>query len=69
MDFENSSLTSARQEPKRKKIPNDREKTGRKPGGQPGHKGHCRKKHVPTETHEIPALEKYASSPDCYETG
>lgn len=32
----------------KKKITNSREKTGRKPGGQPGHKGHCRKKQEPT---------------------
>lgn len=69
MDFENSSIPSSLQGPKRKKIPNSREKTERKPGGQPGHKGHCRKKHIPTETHEIPAPEKYVDSPDYYETG
>ena len=46
-DHENSSLTSA-QTIRRKKICNSREKTGRKPGGQPGHKGHCRKRQVPT---------------------
>lgn len=32
----------------KKKITNSREKTGRKPGGQPGHAGHCRKKQEPT---------------------
>lgn len=68
-DFENSSLPSSLQGPGRKKIANSRVKTGRKPGGQPGHKGHCRKKHVPTETHEIPAPEKYRDNPDYYETG
>lgn len=47
-DFENSSISSSMQI-KRKKIPNSREKTGRKPGGQPGHKGHCRKKQTPTK--------------------
>ena len=46
-DYENSSLTSA-QTIRRKKICNSREKTDRKPGGQPGHKGHSRKKQVPT---------------------
>lgn len=47
-DYENSSLTSA-QTIRHKKICNSREKTGRKPGGQQGHKGHCRKKQVPTK--------------------
>lgn len=69
MDFENSSLPSSLQGPKRKKIPNSRVKTERKLDGQPGHKGHCRKKHVPTEIHKIPAPEKYANSPDYYKTG
>ncbi len=46
-DYENSSLPSSKTI-KRKKIVNSREKTARKPGGQPGHKGHCRKKQVPT---------------------
>ena len=68
-DFENSSIPSSMQGPHRKKIPNTRVKTGRRPGGQPGHKGHCRKKHVPTETHELPDPEKYINNPDYYETG
>lgn len=68
-DFENSSIPSSMQKAGRKRIPNSREKTGRKPGGQAGHKGHCRKKHVVTESHEIPAPEKYTQSPDYYETG
>jgi len=46
-DYENSSLSSSKSI-KNKKIINSREKTGRKPGGQPGHNGHCRKKQVPT---------------------
>lgn len=46
-DYENSSLPSSKSN-KNKKISNSREKTGRKPGGQPGHKGHCRKKQEPT---------------------
>ena len=68
-DFENSSIPSSGQKPGKKKIPNSREKTDRKPGGQPGHKGHGRKKHVPTQTYEIPAPAKYTDSPDFYETG
>ena len=62
-DHENSSLPSS-QKPNRKKIANNREKTGRKRGGQPGHKGHPRKKHKPTNRIEIPAPEEYAGSPD-----
>lgn len=46
-DYENSSLPSSLSV-RHKKITNSREKTGRKPGGQPGHKGHCRKKQVLT---------------------
>lgn len=68
-DFENSSIPSSLQKAGRKKIPNSRERTGRKPGGQTGHKGHCRKKHAVTESHEIPAPEKYTQSQDYYETG
>ena len=47
-DFENSSLPSSAQSTRRKKIPNSRECTGRKPGAQPGHKGHHRKHQTPT---------------------
>lgn len=68
-DFENSSLPSSLQRAGRKKIPNSREKSGRRPGGQPGHKGHPRKKHAPDITCEIPAPAEYAESPDYYETG
>ena len=46
-DYENSSIPSSKSI-KRKKIANSREKTGRKPGGQPGHPGHRKKK---TGTH------------------
>lgn len=46
-DYENSSLSSSKSN-KRKKITNSREKTGKKPGGQLGHKGNCRKKQTPT---------------------
>jgi hypothetical protein len=46
-DYENSSLSSS-SKPFRKKIVNSREKTGRKPGGQPGHEPHLRKKQKPS---------------------
>lgn len=68
-DFENSSLPSSLQRTGRKKTANSREKTGRRPGGQPGHKGHARKKHVPDITYEIPSPAEYTESPDYYETG
>lgn len=47
-DYENSSIPSSKII-RPKKIANSREKTGRKPGAQPGHKGHCRKKQEPTQ--------------------
>lgn len=69
MDFENSSIPSSKQKGGRKRIPNSREKTGRRPGGQPGHKGHARKQHKPDAVYEIPAPAEYTDSPDYYETG
>lgn len=47
-DYENSAFPSSKSI-KGKKITNNREKTGKKPGGQPGHKGHCRKKQGATK--------------------
>jgi len=55
--------------PNHKKITNNREKTGKKPGGQVGHEGHPRKKHAPTKSIEIPAPKKYENSPDYKRTG
>lgn len=43
-NFENSSRPSS-QVPFRDKVPNSREKTGKNPGGQPGHEGHGRPPH------------------------
>ena len=65
-DFENSSIPSSMQGLGRKKIPNSREKTGRKPGGQPGHKGHCIRKLTPTESHMLPDPKEFTSHPERY---
>jgi len=67
-DYENSSTPSSAK-PKRKIIANSREKTGKRPGGQPGHKGHGRKKYSPTNKIHIPAPRKYADSSDYRLTG
>ena len=64
-DYENSSIPSS-QCPNRKKIQNNREKTERKPGGQPGHKGHSRKKQVPDETVRLGAPQEVLDHPQRY---
>ncbi len=51
-NYENSSLPSSKCI-NRKKITNNREKTGRKPGAQPGHPHHARKPMMPEEVVEI----------------
>ena len=68
-DFENSSLPSSQQGPRRKKIPNSRVKTGRRPGGQSGHPGHKRKRHPVTESYWLPAPPELTEDSDYYETG
>jgi hypothetical protein len=67
-DYESSSIPSS-MKPNRKKIANSREKTGKDPGGQPGHKGHGRKKREPTNTVSIPAPMEYVYNPDYIPTG
>jgi len=57
-DHENSSIPSS-QKPNRKKIANTRVKSGKKPGGQPGHKWHPRKWHEPATKVDIPAPVEY----------
>lgn len=68
-DYENSSLPSSAK-PNHKKIRNSRIKSERLPGGQPGHKGHERRKQ---ESGTIPvfiaAPEEITSNPDWYPTG
>lgn len=67
-DYENSSLPSSKST-KNKKIANSREKTGKKPGGQPGHQGHCRKKQVPTsESIVLSAPQEVLDDPDFKKT-
>jgi len=66
-DYENSGIPSSLK-PNRKKITNNREKTGRKPGGQLGHKGHPRRKYTATRQVEIPPVQEHLH-PDYKETG
>ena len=56
-NYENSSLPSSKCID-RKKITNNREKTGRKPGAQPGHPHHPRKPLEPGKAVEIQTEEK-----------
>jgi hypothetical protein len=67
-DYENSSKPSS-QSPNHAKITNNREKSGRRPGGQPGHVHHPRQRHVPTNIIEIPAPDEYMDNPEYVLTG
>lgn len=64
--FENSSRPSS-QVPFRDKVPNNREATGKKPGGQPGHEGHRRMPHkVNGNSVFLPAPPEITENPDYY---
>jgi len=68
-NFENSSLPSSAL-PFRKKVPNSRKPTGRKPGAQPGHKHHNASRLLPTkEPVYLSAPEEFLNNPDIYPTG
>ena len=67
-DYTNSSKPSS-QSPNHKKIPNSREKTGRRPGGQPGHPHYGRKRQKPGRVIEIPAPEELAGNSEYHPTG
>ena len=68
-DFTNSSFCSS-SKPFRKKIPNSRKKSGKKPGGQPGHQGHCRKAPEPDRLDGIFLPDpSFTADPDYYKTG
>lgn len=67
-DYTNSSKSSS-QSPNHKKIHNGRERTGRRPGGQPGHIHHGRKPQEPTRTVPIPAPAEYENNSNYKPTG
>lgn len=67
-DYENSSLPSSKCIG-RKKITNNREKTGKKKGAQPGHAHHPRKPMEPDKVVEIQAEKKLEEEPRYVPTG
>lgn len=68
-DYENSSIPSSLSK-KRRAVPNSREKTERKPGGQPGHKGHCRRRQEATaEPVLLDPPQEVLEDPDFRKTG
>lgn len=67
-NYENSSLPSSKCI-NRKKITNNRERTGRKPGAQPGHEHHPRRKLTPTEIKIIPPDDRFSDTDRYVPTG
>lgn len=67
-DYGNSSLPSSKCI-NRKKITNNREKTGKKPGAQPGHPHHPRRPMKPDKVVVIPAEERLKDSSRYIPTG
>lgn len=67
-NHENSSIPSSGKL-NRKLITNNREKSGKAPGGQFGHEWHGRKKQTPTKVIELPTPEEYVNNPDYEPTG
>ena len=67
-DYSNSSKSSS-MSPNHETIHNSREKSGRSPGGQPGHVHYGRKHKEPTEYQEIPVPEEYLEDPIFQPTG
>ena len=66
-DYENSSKPSSLS-PNHKKITNNRERTGKRPGGQPGHQGHRRAKQDATEVKYLEAAPEIVNDPDFKKT-
>lgn len=66
-DYENSSKPSSLS-PNHKKITNNRQKTGKRPGGQPGHQGHRRAKQEATEVKYLEAAPEIVNDPDFKKT-
>ncbi len=67
-DYENSSIPSSLSRKPKKKVSNSREQSERKPGGQPGHKGHTRKRQEPTSHVMLQPEEEILNDPDFKKT-